>query len=317
MQNIQIAEGLKLLSSHNEWDPLKEVIVGSATNAHWPKDCSAFRNLEKTTKWQFSPVPSGLVESWIVKEANEDLDVLSKTLESLGVKVHRPRDLDFESFDGMYNYCPRDRALIIGDKVVDAPMLYPTRKKEIEAIVEYLPDSVISCVDSAVTFDAANICRLGKDLLYLVSDSGNHAGGKWLQNILGDEYNVHILENIYSGVHIDSTISPVREGLVVLNADRINESNVPEPLRSWDKIWIHGDQLHEQQFCQYPYASKYIGLNFLTVDSTTVICDPKQTYLRTQLERYNVKTIGVDLRHSRTLGGGHHCVTLDLVRRSV
>ena len=316
MQNIQTAEGLKLLNSHNEWDPLKEVIVGSATNAHWPKDCSAFRNLEKTTKWTMSPVPSGPIESWIVKEANEDLDVLSKTLESLGVKVHRPRDLDFESFDGMYNYCPRDRALIIGDKVVDAPMLYPTRKKEIEAIAEYLSGTVISCVDSSVTFDAANICRLGKDLLYLVSDSGNYAGGQWLQNILGDEYNVHILENIYSGVHIDSTISPVREGLVVLNADRINEFNVPDPLKSWDKIWIHGNQLHEQQFCHYPYASKYIGLNFLTVDPTTVICDPKQTYLRTQLERYNVTTIGVDLRHSRTLGGGHHCVTLDLVRTS-
>lgn len=317
MQNIQTVEGLKLLNSYNEWDPLKEVIVGSATNAHWPKDCSAFRNLEKTTKWTMSPVPAGPVESWIVKEANEDLEVLSKTLESLGVKVHRPRNLDFESFDGMYNYCPRDRVLIIGDKVVDAPMLYPTRKKEIEAIAEYLSGTLISCVDSAVTFDAANICRLGKDLLYLVSDSGNRAGGQWLQNILGDEYKVHILENIYSGVHIDSTISPVREGLVVLNADRINESNVPEPLRSWDKIWIHGDQLHEQQFCQYPYASKYIGLNFLTVDPTTVICDPKQTYLRTQLEKYNVKTIGVDLRHSRTLGGGHHCVTLDLARTSI
>jgi len=304
-----------LLNSYNEWDPLKEVIVGSATNAHWPKDCSKFRNLEKTTKWRFSPVPSGPVDSWIVQEANEDLDILSKTLESLDIKVYRPSDLDFKSFDGMYNYCPRDRVLIVGDKVVDAPMLYPTRKKEIEAIAKYLSNSVISCTDSSVTFDAANICRLGKDLLYLVSDSGNRAGAQWLQNILGDEYKVHILENIYSGVHIDSTISPVREGLVVLNADRINESNVPEPFKSWDKIWIRGDQLHEQQFCHYPYASKYIGLNFLTVNPTTVICDPKQTYLRTQLERYNVTTIGVDLRHSRTLGGGHHCVTLDLVRK--
>ena len=80
MKNIQTAEGLKLLNSHNEWDPLKEVIVGSATNAHWPKDCATFRNLEKTTKWRLSKVPAGPVEPWIVKEANEDLDILSKTL---------------------------------------------------------------------------------------------------------------------------------------------------------------------------------------------------------------------------------------------
>ena len=306
-----------MLNSHNEWDQLKSVIVGTATNAHWPVNCKTFRTLEKTTKWRFSPVPSGPVDPWIIKEANEDLDKFAEILQSLGVTVHRPSDLDFQSFDGMYNYCPRDRILVVGKQCIDAPMLYPTRKKEIESIQEFISKDIISCLDSHVTFDAANICRLGKDLLYLVSDSGNRAGGKWLQSILGDEYTVHILENIYSGVHIDSTISPVREGLVVLNADRINESNVPDPLKSWDKIWIHGDHLHEQQFCHYPYASKYIGLNFLTVNPSTVICDPKQIYLRKQLEKFGVDTIGVDLRHSRTLGGGHHCVTLDLIRASV
>ena len=64
----------------------------------------------------------------------------------------------------------------------------------------------------------------------------------------------------------------------------------------------------------YPYASKYIALNFLTINPNLIICDPHQFYLRTELEKYNVESIGIELRHSRTLGGGHHCVTLDLVR---
>jgi len=122
---------------------------------------------------------------------------------------------------------------------------------------------------------------------------------------------VHLVE-CYSGVHIDSTIVPVREGLVVLNALRITEDTVPVPLKNWDKIWIHEPTY--QPFVDYPYASNWIGINFLVVDPSSVICDPKQEYLRHQLDKYNVDSWGIDLRHSRTLGGGHHCVTLDLHR---
>lgn len=297
----------------NEWDPLKEIIVGSATGARLPSNCPVFRKLEKTTGWKETPVPSGAFPQHIIDEANEDLENLSSTLRSLGVIVHRPKNLDFESFDGMYNYCPRDRILILGDKIIDAPMTFPTRKPEVLAIEDYLSGKYYSCIDEEIYFDAANVCRLGKDLLYLVSDSGNVEGGLWLQ-IMFPEHRVHILDNVYSGVHIDSTIVPVREGLVVLNADRIDHYNIPKPLHYWDKIWISNNELNEKSFYNYPYASNYIGLNFLSVNPNLVICDPEQTYLRQQLNKFGVETIGVDLRHSRTLGGGHHCVTLDLDR---
>lgn len=301
------------MSSFNEWSNLKEIILGTATNAHWPVNCKTFRNLENTTAWKDSPVPVGLVDRKIVDETNEDLEKFKEILESLNVKVYRPTDLDFQSFDGMYNYCPRDRVLIVGNKAIDAPMLYPTRKKEIDAIKDFINYDIISCTDINAKFDAANICRLGNDLLYLISESGNIEGAKWLQSVLPD-HKIHILDNIYSGVHIDSTISPVREGLVVLNADRINENNLPSVFKSWDKIWISGENITPQGFVGYPYASKYIALNFLTINPYLVICDPAQYYLRYQLEKYGVESIGVNLRHSRTLGGGHHCVTLDLLR---
>ena len=299
--------------TNNEWGNLKEIIVGTATNARLPSRCTVFRKLQEETSWKETPLPSGAFPATVIDEANEDLEIFSNTLKSLGITVHRPTDLDFESFDGMYNYCPRDRVLVVGDTVIDAPMVYPTRQKEIQAIDSFLSKNIIRCRDRDVKFDAANICRLGKDLLYLVSSSGNQQGAEWLRSVL-PEHNVHVLNNIYSGVHIDSTISPVREGLVVLNADRINQDNVPEPLKDWDKIWIGGDDIAKQEFIGYPYASNYIGLNFLTVNPNLVICDPKQIYLRKQLEKWGVETIGVELRHSRTLGGGHHCVTLDTVR---
>jgi len=303
-----------MIYSTNEWDPLKRIVVGITNNAHWPKQCPVFRNQEKTTHWKETPVPSGPIKDSIIKESNADLENLVSILTAHRIKVERPTDLDFVVFDGMYNYCPRDRLLVVGNKVIDAPMLYPTRKKEIEALSHLLDVDIISCDDLEATFDAANVCRLGKDLLYLVSESGNIRGAEWLQKTLGSDYRVHILDNIYAGVHIDSTISPVAEGLVVLNGDRINEDNLPEVFKTWDKIYITGDDIIPQGFLDYPYASKYIALNFLTVNPNLVICDPHQFYLRNSLDKYNVSTIGVELRHSRTLGGGHHCVTLDLER---
>lgn len=301
-----------MINSSNEWGELKEVILGTATNAHWPRRCPVFRNLENTTLWTDSPVPSGKVSKQIIDETNDDLEHFKSVLEGLKIKVHRPNDLNFDSFDGMYNYCPRDRVLIIGNKAIDAPMLYPTRTKEISAI-EHLFEEFIKCDDEKCIFDAANICRLGNDILYLVSDSGNVEGGKWLQSVLPD-HNVYILDNVYKGVHIDSTIIPLREGLVMLNNDRINSHNLPKIFKTWDKIWITKSQIVEQSFTDYPYASLYIALNLLSINDNLVICDPKQYTIRKELEKYGIESIGVDLRHSRTLGGGHHCTTLDLIR---
>ena len=75
--------------------------------------------------------------------------------------------------------------------------------------------------------------RLGTDLLYLVSDSGNDLGWRWLQATLGDTYRVHPCRNLYSSTHIDSTIVPLQPGLVLLNPARVNDGNLPEALRGW------------------------------------------------------------------------------------
>jgi glycine amidinotransferase/scyllo-inosamine-4-phosphate amidinotransferase 1 len=75
------------------------------------------------------------------------------------------------------------------------------------------------------------------------------------------------------------------------------------------------DNIVEQEFYQYPYASKWIGLNMLVVDPTTVIADAAQHNLIKLLEQKKLTVIPLTLRHSRTLGGGFHCVTLDLRRK--
>jgi N-dimethylarginine dimethylaminohydrolase len=301
-----------MINSRNEWDPLKEVVVGIADHANWPSNDPVFAEESKKTLWTETPVPGGPVPQWIIDEANEDLDALAKVCKDFGAVVHRPQPYNYVERNGMYGYCPRDRVLIAGQKVVDVAMMYPCRNQEFKSLehawVGYEP--VIMPKNSGMILDAANICRLGDTWLFLESFSGNRSAYEWLCKQF-PAINIELV-NFYAGVHIDSTVVPLREGLVLLNGHRVNESNCPQAFKSWTKIYV--DEVVAQNFYQYPYASKWIALNMLVLDPHTVICDRHQTNLIKLLEQHKFTVIPLELRHSRTLGGGFHCVTLDTWR---
>ena len=305
------------IHSFDEWSPLKEIIVGSATGARWLDDDPVWQKEREKTTWTETTPPSGTVPQWIVDETNEDLQGLVDILVQAGVTVHRPAPMDFRIYGGMYNYCPRDRLLIAGSTIVDTAMMYPGRDAEIFALEEVWrinPHRIMITMprDQDMICDAANVCRLGDHWLFLQSASGNRRAYDWLC-----ENFPHVrieLCNFYAGVHIDSTVVPLREGLVMLNAGRVSEQTVPHCLKSWDKIWV--EDVVARDFYQYPYASKWIGMNTLSIDPQTVIVDRLQTQLIKQIERHNITVIPHELRHSRTLGGGFHCVTLDTWREN-
>jgi glycine amidinotransferase/scyllo-inosamine-4-phosphate amidinotransferase 1 len=305
-----------MINSRNEWDPLEAIVVGSATHANWPTSDPVFAQEGDKTTWTETPVPSGPVPQAIVDQANRELDVLSETLIRRGITVYRPRPMDFVAEQGMYNYCPRDRLLIWGDTVVDVNMMYPCRNQEIKNYDRVLAEAgkiLTMPQDQGMVLDAANVCRLGDTWLFLESASGNRAAYDWLCSQF-PRVNIELC-NFYSGVHIDSTIVPVRKGLVLLNASRVTPNNCPRVFDDWEKIWVNDDMIVAQDFHQYPYASKWIAMNMLALDPETVILDAAQSQLINVLKQHGIDSIPLTLGHSRTLGGGFHCVTLDIRRR--
>lgn len=302
-----------MINSRNEWDPLKEVVVGRADYANWPSNDPVFAEESTKTLWTETPVPSGPVPQWIIDEANEDLDALAKVCRDYGAIVHRPQPYNYVERNGMYGYCPRDRVLIAGKKVVDVAMMYPCRNQEFKSLEHAWVGSepLVMPKNSGMVLDAANICRLNDTWLFLESYSGNRAAYNWLCEQF-PEITIELC-NFYAGVHIDSTIVPLRDGLVLLNAHRVNESNCPQAFNNWQKIYV--TDVVAQGFYQYPYASKWIALNMLVLDPHTVIVDRHQTQLIQTLEQHQFTVIPLELRHSRTLGGGFHCVTLDTWRK--
>jgi N-dimethylarginine dimethylaminohydrolase len=163
-------------------------------------------------------------------------------------------------------------------------------------------------------FDAANVLRMGKDLLYLVSDSGNELGCKWLQSIVGPTYRVHPCNNLYTGMHIDTTLCLLRPGLALINPSRVTKDNMPWPLRNWDTIQAP-PMLTVSYSDRPPISSEWIGMNLLMLNPHLAVVDKHQTALIRLLEKNRIDVIPLVLRHGVSLGGSYHCITLDVRRR--
>jgi len=314
----------------NEWDPLKKVIVGTATGARIPAMDKSLRCVNYADIADESEIPSGEYPQIVIDEANEDLETFADFLKGEGVEVLRPLPQTPVQY---YDYCPRDIVFVHGDLALATPMPIRARHNNYLNIVEHFPkleavfrpdsDDIynLACVgnpdilalhETAPMFDAANIIRANEDVLYLVSNSGNYAGSEYLQERIHAQ--VHRLQGVYSYMHIDSTIAFLREGLMLLNPSRIKSIDVlPEPFRSWDVIWCP-EPTDIGYYGDYCNASEWINMNLFSVNPNLVVLEENQHNLRRELEAHGIECAMLPIRHQRTLGGGFHCVTLDLER---
>ena len=337
-----------MIYSTNEWDTLREVFVGNIENPNNPIKGKDIHCINYADRNDIRDVREGYYPRQVIEETQEDLEDLVSLLKSFGVSVKRPKTLNNSnsfsnghwSTDGYYTYCPRDSVLIIDNNIIESPMALRSRYFETfsfrDDFIDYMKDGArwisapkprlfddcyqrenlneLTLTNTEPIFDAANILRCNNDILYLLSNTGNELGAQWLQNFLGNEYKVHVLRNMYSYVHLDSTIALLRDGLCLLNPERVNEDNLPEVLKSWDKIWCT-DMVDIGYYPNYNNASTWVGINLLSLNSNLVICDENQVELHKELYKNNVEVIPMKLRHARTLGGSFHCVTLDTYRR--
>lgn len=339
---------MALVSVHTEWDPLEEIVVGIVfDDCQFPTTDWVFENAHVNIPGEDpSRLPKGPISQQVLAEAREDLEALVKVLEDLEVTVRRPEWVDFSKIcstpyweaDGFNTYCPRDTLLAVGNLVIEAPMALRSRQFEAYAYAglrrdcieandkwisapkpKLLPESFtveesgnVVLGEQEPIFDAANVLRIGRDILYQVSSSGNRLGGRWLQSVLGDGYRIHYTD-IYTGSHIDSTFALLRPGLLLANAERVSPTTLPVFFSSWDVIYF--SDIVANSYHEYAYSSPWLGMNLLMVNPDLAIVESAQVPLSKELRRHGIEVVMTPLRQCRTLGGGLHCVTLDLRRQ--
>ena len=168
-------------------------------------------------------------------------------------------------------------------------------------------------------FDAADICRFGRDIIVQESMTTNRAGIVWLRRHLGGRgirvHPVHFPLDLFPS-HIDCTFVPLRPGLVLTNPER--------PLRAgeerlfadngWQLLDAPQPTLTNDEMPRYCQSSKWLSMNVLSLSPTTVICEENEYPLHELLDAHGFEVLTVPFRGVYEFGGSLHCATWDVRR---
>jgi len=130
---------IPVVNSHNEFDPLEEVIVGSIEDATIPEWHVSGKAVWPQQYWDMykkdagKPFPKDLMDG-----ARKELDNFAEILRQEGVIVRRPdvregdfstscKTPDFEVNNTLYAAMPRDLLIVIGNEIIEAPMAWRSR----------------------------------------------------------------------------------------------------------------------------------------------------------------------------------------------
>jgi glycine amidinotransferase len=340
-----------MVNSHNEWDQLKEVVVGKMYNVDYEnsKEVEYFRH-KSLSRSMFHH--STVFDNKKRDETLEDLEGFVDNLKAHGINVIRPDITDqikiIQTLDWKVPQChplmSRDLSIIIGNEIIEtSPMSHPRRfendfYKEIftryfingakwtispqsrlqqrnfdytAAIEAGLLDKIPDNNFLELMFDGAQIIRLGADLIFNVSTANHELAFKWLKQHLDEEYLLHKVN--FVDCHIDGVLLPLRPGLF-LKHKSIYKKPLPRKFNTWDCIiYEPGDTylIDEKKI-----ISENSGMNLLSLNPNACFVQNIQKELIKSLEKNNIEAIPIQWRHGATLGGGLHCLTLDTIRDS-
>lgn len=126
-----MSSAASIVNSWNEWDPLREIVVGSADGACYEPTEPGCRPQVRGVAPGTVPFPRGPKPPEVIEKANEELAGLVSLFESRGVVVRRPQPFDqsgplltptFAVENQYCTVCPRDVMITIGNEVVEATM---------------------------------------------------------------------------------------------------------------------------------------------------------------------------------------------------
>jgi arginine deiminase len=93
---------------------------------------------------------------------------------------------------------------------------------------------------------------------------------------------------------------------------------MPEIFKQWEVIYsppMESTGVFDADYLSRSIGSKWIDMNLLSINPNLVVVDRDQTALIKLLEKKGLDVIPHKLRHSKMLGGGYHCITLDIRRK--
>ncbi|KAJ6781898.1 hypothetical protein PWT90_09259 [Aphanocladium album] len=345
------------VNAEDEWSPLRSVIVGRAEHSCFPSVprhlVKAFLPPEFADEFRpCNPFPAD-----IVAKASWELDNFARVLRQHGVAVQRPDEVDWRRHGGYTGAMPRDRLLTVGTTLIESIPAWPCRRREIELAYSTIlsglshpeeagwrvvrqptltgRDTIFDGKDEATfdpdggewtinnsrpAFDAADFMRLGKYVVGQLSHATNRKGVEYLRSVLPAGYTLELLRSESThALHIDTTILPLRRGLLVYNEEYVSEATLRglRALDGWElRAYPHRPpRPGPPNGPPYYMASPWLVLNGLSLDEGRIFVEAKATEFAAWIKaEFGMEAIMLPFQHVNSIGGSFHCATVDLVR---
>jgi hypothetical protein len=313
------------VNSFSGFQPLKEVWLGDCYPVEF------YSHLSAEVQDAFA-----VITEW----TQQDLAVIQRTLESLGVVVRRPEFTD-RAEDYMINdvllkppICPRDNSMTLGNEFYHLRSEYPRDPWQAQlndfaaqgVTIHQQADGPLACLHPP------SIVRLGRDI-YVDYDTHAHV---WdfvapMLTAWARDHRVHVCQ---TGGHSDAVFCPVAPGRIVATHHLTQyHSTFPNwavfdiPRQNgyfgqWhvDHHAVQGNHGFAQHIDQY--AQHWVGnvqetvfeANMLVINPTTVMAIRPHPGLDRWLAGQGIQAIYCDFRCRSFWDGGLHCLTTDIVR---
>jgi len=241
-----------MISSYTSWQPLEEVIVGSA----YPADYFDFID-NKDVRYKLQQ---------ILNETEEDLNNLQKTIEQYGSIVRRPQHVSKNFFQqqqllgksiGLPPLTPRDWQITLGEKLlICAPVremhninnIYKTNNEN-NVVNPFTkdPNNIIS------GGNASCIVRVGTDIFVDNSEFWSRKQTEWIkENVLDERYTIH--EAVTEG-HGDAVFAILKPG-VLLSTYHADDLNLADEFRGWDILKLNDPSIkHAMEIGKFRYEN--------------------------------------------------------------
>jgi glycine amidinotransferase len=257
---------------------------------------------------------------------------------------------DWEASGGRATACPRDCLLVIGDEIIEAPMAQRARYFEFRAYrpliqdyfragarwtaapkplladalyIENGPDATSNfdfmgaplLAETEPVFDAACFVRCGRDIFWQPDLVSNAFGAEWLRRHLGPSFRVHrIAFRERLPTHVDTTLVPIRPGLVLTNPVRpcIDGGLDLFTKNGWQVVEAPSSRRSGRSPARD--VSSWISMNILMLDERTAVVEAAETRMMELLRSFGCEVIPCAFDRVYPFGGSFHCCTADIRR---
>ncbi|KAF2824235.1 Amidinotransferase family protein, partial [Ophiobolus disseminans] len=341
-----------LVDAGNERSQLRSVIVGRTTHPCFPHEPPHMIKATMPALHQKLFQPDSPFPEHILQKEDAELDQLARVLQEEGVIMYRPNVVDWRKIGGYTAAMIRDELTTVGNTIIEAPYAWGCRKHEIDlaygeflnqmagagftAIIrapsisdldtiydgiresEHGADHIWAINNSRPAFDCADFMRFGKVLIGQYSNVTNQKGIEYLRASVPDGYTVEILEVDDShAMHIDATILPLKQGLLVYNPLRTSEEALRKHavLRGWD---LHAYPFVPKKRDDPPLfmTSGWLCMNVLSLSDKKVVLEEHDVEFADWVWQFGIEPILLPFQNVNSIGGSFHCATVDLLRDS-